>query len=89
LAFWYYNKIPEINNLKEERFILAHSFSVSDRNQLPGCFGPVMRWNIMVRAHGGAELFTSWWWGSREKQEGPGFLYSLQGHNPNDLRAFH
>jgi hypothetical protein len=65
-VFHYYNKIPEKNNFREERFILAHvsrSFSPWFH-----CCGLGLRQNIMKEGHGGGRLLASWQPESRERE---------------------
>jgi hypothetical protein len=48
-ALHYSDKIPEINNLKEGRFILFHSFrDFGPRSADPTAFGPVARQNLIA-----------------------------------------
>jgi hypothetical protein len=66
VSFCHYDKIPEVNNLKEERFILAHCFrGVSSWSVSSIAFWPEVRQNITV---------GSTWWSKdvhflREKEE--------------------
>jgi hypothetical protein len=74
--------MPEENNLKEERVILAHSFR-GFRPRSAGFIisGPVMR----QKCHGGRMwLVTSWQTGSRKTdRKGPGTRYAPQSHTPD------
>jgi hypothetical protein len=60
LAFHCHEKIPEVINFKEEKYILVHNF----RGFSPWLLGPiafrlVVRQNIM-EVHDGTNLLTSW-----------------------------
>jgi hypothetical protein len=83
LDFFLLWQIPEKkpNNLKEERFNLAHSF----RGFSHGCLGPLLSglwWGKgMAR-----KLLTSWQPGSRERQrKGQDTSYNLQELTSSDL----
>jgi hypothetical protein len=54
----------------------------------PVAIGPVVRQDIMVRAHGRTKLFNSWKPGSKDTDRERGGTvdkYTLKGHVPNDL----
>jgi hypothetical protein len=68
-------KIPDTDNLKEESFILVHSFSnISPWSVALLAFGSMVRQNIMAEGHHRANLLTSWQSESRdwEREEGLG-----------------
>jgi hypothetical protein len=67
VSFLSLGQIPERNNLRQERFVLAHGFRSFSPRSGPIGFGPVARLNIMEERHGEGKLLTSWQMESREE----------------------
>jgi hypothetical protein len=73
-------QIPQRNNLKEGRFVLAHGFSFQSMVSWLCCFWVMVKQNIMVEGWGGAELLNLW---KPETRGGQGRArYALQRHGP-------
>ena len=77
LIFITVTKIPDKNNLEEERFILAHSSRGSVHGWLTPCSGVKVSQNIVVEGHSGEKQLTSWQPGRREKWREQGGARSI------------
>jgi hypothetical protein len=58
--------MPDRNNLRKEGFLLAHSF----RGFSAWLFGPMLLGRVSWQWEYVEVVLTSWWTGSRERQEG-------------------
>jgi hypothetical protein len=67
------NKKPEKNNLRKEKFVLAHSVRGRFQSMVGWlhCFGAVERYCIMAEGDGGVTLFILWGPESRERERMP------------------
>lgn len=83
------NKIPEIINLKEEKFYFGSEFQ-SFQSFGPIALGPVAWQYLTVEAPSRGNLFNLWQPESKERvRKGPGSQYLLLGNTYTDLTPSH